>query len=989
MDKTRILIVEDELITANDFEESLQSLGYEVTGIAKSGSETFGQIKKDSPDLVLMDLKLQGEMDGVEVADQIRTEFNIPVVYLTAYADKATLDRIKKTEPFGFITKPFDDRELQGVIETALYKHQMDMKIRENEKKLSIRNQQYRTFFENDLFGIWRVDFKEPVLSTLSHNEIATQILETGYIAECNDLLVQMYGLKSKDEFVGKPIKELVIDREAFLKKLAKVVENNFRAEMVDTEEIDSKGNIHIFRNSYFGHVHNQKLQWLWGFQLDVTERKRAEGALKKSEDQFRQFFEANPAYSYMVSQEGKIIDVNRSALAILGYTKDEILGKPLIKTIYSPESQDKAKKLFKSWKENGYIRNEEITIISKSGVKRTVVLNVDSVRDHQGHILYSISIQTDITDIRRTEEILRVRETKMSSIFRAAPIGIGVVSNRVILEVNDRFCEMTGYSNDELIGKNARMIYPTNEDYEYVGGEKYKQIKERGTGTVETRFRRKDGKIIDVLLSSTSLDPSDPTAGITFTVLDITERKRGEGALKQSEEKFRTLAEQSPNMIFINQKGRVVYANEKSAEVLGYTREEFYAPDFDFRILIAPESLEKVKSAFARHMKGEDIEPYDYALLTKDGKKIEVIITSKLIDYEGDRAILGIVTDITERKQAEEQLTIFKKFAETSSLGHGFADLNGDIIYINPTLCRMLGEKKQEDALGKNVSEYYPDDIRPRLANEILPTVRSEGMWYGELPLMSIQGDIIQSIQNISLINDEKGNPLYFGNAITDITKHKRAEEQIQKDLIEKKVLLKEIHHRVKNNLQIISSLLGLQSRHIEDKKALKVLEESRNRIRSIALVHENLYRSKDFANVDFGKYIKNLTDQLVKTYMIDSSKIKLDVEVEEITLGIDQAVPFGLVMNELVSNTLKHAFPPSFKGKNKIQITLRSMGADEIELIVKDNGVGIPKELDIRKTELMGMQLVFILAEDQLGGTVRLDRKGGTKFTFRFKRT
>ena len=185
-----------------------------------------------------------------------------------------------------------------------------------------------------------------------------------------------------------------------------------------------------------------------------------------------------------------------------------------------------------------------------------------------------------------------------------------------------------------------------------------------------------------------------------------------------------------------------------------------------------------------------------------------------------------------------------------------------------------------------------------------------------------------------------------------------KKAEDGIKASLKEKNLLLKEIHHRVKNNLQVISSLLGLQAKHIKDKQALEMFEESKNRVRSMALVHEELYRSKDFANIDFTKYIKNLTGLLVKTYIIDSGKIELDVKVEDVSLGIDQAVPCGLVINELVSNALKHAFPPSFEGKGKIEITLCSMEAGEIELIVKDNGVGIPKEPDIQKTESLGMQ-------------------------------
>ena len=164
-------------------------------------------------------------------------------------------------------------------------------------------------------------------------------------------------------------------------------------------------------------------------------------------------------------------------------------------------------------------------------------------------------------------------------------------------------------------------------------------------------------------------------------------------------------------------------------------------------------------------------------------------------------------------------------------------------------------------------------------------------------------------------------------------------------------------------------------------------MFEESRKRVRSMALVHEELYRSGDFTNVNFNEYIEGLIDQIKKTYTIEPDRIEFRVEVRDVTLGIDLAIPCGLLINELISNALKHAFPLSFERKCKIEVALSSIEAGGFELIVKDNGLGIPKDIDPTKTESLGMQLIYILAEDQLGGTVNLDRDEGTKFTITFK--
>jgi two-component sensor histidine kinase len=216
------------------------------------------------------------------------------------------------------------------------------------------------------------------------------------------------------------------------------------------------------------------------------------------------------------------------------------------------------------------------------------------------------------------------------------------------------------------------------------------------------------------------------------------------------------------------------------------------------------------------------------------------------------------------------------------------------------------------------------------------------------------------------------------------ELVERQRAEEQIKASLKEKEVLLKEIHHRVKNNLQIISSLLKLQSSYIKDKQALEMFKDSQSRIRSMALIHEKLYQSQNLSKINFAEYIHDLTMHLLRSYSTNSQQIHLRLTNNEIWLSIDTAVPCGLIINELVSNSLKHAFPIANQ-EGEIHVDLYASPDHKFTLIVSDNGIGFPQALDFQNTESLGLELVCTLTE-QLEGTIELDDRRGTTFKIMF---
>lgn len=223
------------------------------------------------------------------------------------------------------------------------------------------------------------------------------------------------------------------------------------------------------------------------------------------------------------------------------------------------------------------------------------------------------------------------------------------------------------------------------------------------------------------------------------------------------------------------------------------------------------------------------------------------------------------------------------------------------------------------------------------------------------------------------------------LASAIRYAIERKWTEEKIKASLREKNVLLREIHHRVKNNMQVISSLLNLQSRHAEDEKALDMLRGIQNRVKSMTLIHERLYQSKDIAKVSFAEHVQTLISHLFSSYGADARAVKLNINIKDVLLDINTAIPCSLIINEIISNSLKHAFPGGRKGE--IKVAMHPINEKEIRLIISDDGIGLPEETDFRKTDSLGLHLVRLLAEDQLHGDIKMDRTKGTNFNIRLK--
>jgi PAS domain S-box-containing protein len=399
----------------------------------------------------------------------------------------------------------------------------------------------------------------------------------------------------------------------------------------------------------------------------DITQQKTIEETLKESGQKFKDIFDnANDAITY-IDCNGKILDVNKQVLSIYGGTKEDLINKQFTKlNMLSLKDIPKYVRLFKSIL-NGKNAAVTVNIENKKGEKRIIECSASLIKSDTGPSRIMV-ISRDITERKQTLDKLMESEQRLRSIFdHSAEMFYIHDTNYQLTYVSPQCKQILGYTPEEM-----KVNWKTHVTDNPINKKRY-ELTEKAikTGQKQNTYllelKRKDGQLKIVEIDESPLkDKKGKVIAITGALRDITERKHVKDALFESEEKFRNLAEQSPNMIFINKKGKVVYTNKRSSEILGYTREEYYADDFNFLRLIAPESIEKIKSAFSKHLKEQDVEPYEYTLISRTGERIESIITTKLIDYEGTKSILGIVTDITERKQAEELHLAHLRFMES-----------------------------------------------------------------------------------------------------------------------------------------------------------------------------------------------------------------------------------------------------------------------------------------------------------------------------------
>jgi PAS domain S-box-containing protein len=309
--------------------------------------------------------------------------------------------------------------------------------------------------------------------------------------------------------------------------------------------------------------------------------------------------------------------------------------------------------------------------------------------------------------------------------------------------------------------------------------------------------------------------------------------------------------------------------------------------------------------------------------------------------------------------------------------------DLEGLVVSWNGGAERLLGWTEAEILGQSSFRVFVPEDLATGAHTLELDKAAAEGRAEDERWHLRKDGSRFWGSGIMTGIRNDAGTLIGFGKIMRDRTAQRRLEEQLRASLQEKEVLLKEIHHRVKNNLQVISSVLSLQSGTLGEREALTALQDSQARIHSIALIHEVLYQSSNLAEVNLAEYIRRLVAELIHSYDVKPERIGLVVEADEVWLSAEKAMPCGLILNELIANCVKHAFPDGRSGT--VRVTLRVEAESQVTLAVGDSGVGVRPGVDFRNAESLGLQLICLLTE-QLGGTLSLESSEGTRFAIRF---
>jgi PAS domain S-box-containing protein len=351
--------------------------------------------------------------------------------------------------------------------------------------------------------------------------------------------------------------------------------------------------------------------------------------------------------------------------------------------------------------------------------------------------------------------------------------------------------------------------------------------------------------------------------------------------------------------------------------------------------------------------------------------------------------AAWGSQSEITQRRLADRELRLLAQTVTSTKDSISITDLQDTILFVNDAFLATYGYT-EEELVGRKISVVRSPLTSPEVGAAILP--RSlEGGWNGEILNRKKDGTDFPIELWTSVVRNDDGAPVAIVGVARDITERKKAEEQIRASLHEKEVLLKEIHHRVKNNMQVISSLMSLQADASADPETLRFLRESQNRVKSMALIHEKLYQSSNLARIDFGGYARDLAGHLLRSYRMGPDQVSLHVEAGDTPLGIDQAIPAGIILNELVSNALKYAFVGAHRG-GRLLVAIALEGDGHLRLTVSDDGAGLPAHLDVQASETLGLKLVRMLAS-QLQGKLEVVRRGeslgattGAEFRLRF---
>ena len=603
----------------------------------------------------------------------------------------------------------------------------------------------------------------------------------------------------------------------------------------------------------------------------------------------------------------------------------------------------------------------------------------------------------------------LKKGSTRYQNLIENLPVGVLIITDERIDYANPNALKLLGI-NEEQVSQlmPVQFLHPSynNEFSLLLNGIK----SGKKPGFIELKIKRIDtNTILDVEASGALLDDGSvqlllhdistrkqlareqlraQIAEETNLQLqrEIIERTKAEKELGQAQQYARSIIDSSLDMIVAtNIDFNINEFNSAAEATFGYTREEVMGQPLSMLFSDEQETTKVVGRITEDGSLANEI-----INRKKDGTFFISFLSASLIKNESGETMgaMGVSRDITSLKKAEEELRLSEErhraIYDQAYIGISRIAKMGRFLLVNERLCDMLGY--DADELYKKT--FYELGVQEEVEESL---VDWDQLLSGKFKNFSREqtyvrkdGELLSANVTVSLVRDSNDSPNYFVAVFEDITERKEHERQLEESIKEKEVLLKEVHHRVKNNMQVISSILNLQSSYIDDETALSILRESQDRIKSMSFVHESLYQSNTLSEVNFSEYIRNIAGNLFHSYGRPEGGISMQYELEEVFLNLDTSIPCGLIINEVVSNCLKYAFAGKEKGIIRIEFSKLSDG--KLKLIIGDDGIGLPSNFDIENAETLGLQLVTTLVT-QVSGELDIKTNKGTQFSIVFK--
>jgi PAS domain S-box-containing protein len=746
------------------------------------------------------------------------------------------------------------------------------------------------------------------------------------------------------------------------------------------------------FECAFHAAIENEK-----GFVVfrNINEEIDAINLLQQSELKHRMLFtKANDAIIIIKNLE--IIDCNEKTLSMFespGFS--DISGKKLYQ--FMPEKQpDGTDSILKYH----YLIQEAVSgnsqffqwrhsKLSGEQFETEVSLNAFTLDDE-------VFIQVIVRDItKRIEADLKRLQSEKSyfDLFNSSVDYIFLVNqNFEIVEINKKSKEIVGkFSKKKPLGLE---VFLDNKSFDALKSTKKKSLKLVGN------LKGKNGKIPCDL----NYYPSFFNGKEVFVLnaRDISEQLSFQKSIKESEENYRLLVNALSDAIIVVKDDKIMFSNPAlenfiqkkfKKEIIKFSN-LFDAKDYQKILKLSaqkinkPKTLQRTTCTIIGLKKVVEVE-----CISADEKEMKLVIHDISIRKSAEKAKkrADVAEEANERLQKEihvrikAEAEVLKAQQYTRSIIDSSIDMivavnkEGLVTDFNVAAAEGFGFKGHEFT-NINIAELF---VLPDQEVYTLKEIINHGSFSGEILFRKADGSHFTAYLSASMLRNDIGESLGTVGVIKDITPLKKAEQRLKENIFQKEILLKEVHHRVKNNMQVIISILKLQSGYIDDEKTILKLQECQDRIKSMAYIHESLYQSDDLSHINFGQYLKNLISNLAHSYRLDTSKIKFEYKIEDISMSIDNSIPCGLIVNELVSNALKYAFPDGKKGK--ISITLSEKKGIK-KLVVKDNGVGIPPKINYLNTDSLGLQLVVTLVQ-QVNGELEFINKNGAEFIINFK--